>query len=234
MTGSKMTATILIVDDKLSVQKMLGDFLSNKGFDLLYASNGRDAQLVLKKHTADLILLDIMMPQMNGYQFLEKLREQSELPVIMITAKQQESDVVKGFTLGADDYITKPFSMSELLARINAVLKRSAVHYSGHSQLKVANLTLDNRNKELWVDSEVIEVTAAELCLLALLMQSVERTVSKADICMHLINEGYSGSESTLKIHVRNLRNKLYPVAQQDIEIESVFGVGYRLRKLKR
>lgn len=229
-----MKQTILIVDDKLNVQKMLGDFLSSKGFDVLYASNGRDAQLVLKKQTADLILLDIMMPQMDGYQFLEKLREQSQLPVIMVTAKQQESDLVKGFALGADDYITKPFSMSELIARINAVLKRSAVHYSATTQLKVANLTLDNHSKELWVDNKVVDLTAAEFYLLALLMQSVERTVNKADICMHLINEGYSGSEATLKIHIRNLRNKLYPLAQQDIEIESVFGVGYRLRKIDR
>lgn len=228
---SSMTQTILIVDDKLNVQIMLCDFLTSKGFNVLCASNGRDAQLLLKKQTPDLILLDIMMPQMDGYQFLEQLREKSELPVIMVTAKQQESDLVKGFALGADDYISKPFSMAELFARIQAVLKRSAALYSTQPQLKVASLTYDKKSKTLWVDNKSLDLTPAEMCLLALLMQSVERTVSKADICMHLIDEGYSGSESTLKIHIRNLRNKLYPLAQDYIEIESVFAVGYRLRK---
>lgn len=229
-----MEQTILIVDDKLSIQQMLVDFLSSKGFQTLYATNGRDAQLVLKKHTPDLILLDIMMPQIDGYQFIRQLRKNSQLPVIMLTAKQQESDIVKGFDLGADDYICKPFSMSELLARIKAVLKRSAISYSQHSQVKVANLTLDNSSKDLWVDDKYIEITAVQLSLLSLLMQSVNRTVSKAEICFHLINEGYSGSESTLKIHIRNLRNKLYPLLQGRIEIEAIFGVGYRLRELKK
>lgn len=229
-----MTQTILIVDDKLNVQQMLADFLGSKGYKILFAANGRDAQLVLKKHTPDLILLDIMMPQMDGYQFISLLRQSSQLPVIMLTAKQQESDIVKGFELGADDYICKPFSMSELLARIKAVMKRSAISYSNYTQVKVAHLTLDNSSKELWVDDKPLELTAAELSLLSLLMQSVDRTVNKADICIHLINEGYSGSESTLKIHIRNLRNKLYPLIKECIEIESVFGVGYRLRDLTR
>ena len=226
-----MTQTILVVDDKLNVQKLLEDFLSGKGFQVLCASNGRDAQLILKKQTPDLILLDIMMPQMNGYEFISKLRETSDLPVIMITAKQQEDDVIKGFELGADDYITKPFRMSELLVRVNAVLKRTSASFSQNPQLKVANLTLDTTTKELKIDNSYVELTLAELALLRLLMESEEHTVSKAEICCHLINEGYSGSESTLKIHIRNLRNKLEPQVKGQIEIESVFGVGYRLRK---
>jgi len=227
-----MTQTILVVDDKLNVQKLLEDFLSGKGFQVLCASNGRDAQLILKKQTPDLILLDIMMPQMDGYEFIGKLRENSDLPVIMITAKQQESDVVKGFELGADDYITKPFRMSELLVRVKAVLKRTSLSFSKNPQLKVANLALDTTTKELRIDNKFIDITPAELALLSLLMQSVEHAVTKAEICRHLINEGYSGSESTLKIHIRNLRNKLEPLVNEQIKIESVFGVGYRLRRV--
>ncbi|MCG7587949.1 response regulator transcription factor [Photobacterium sp. OFAV2-7] len=228
-----MTQTILVVDDKLNVQKLLTDFLSQKGFRVLSASNGRDAQLILKKQIPDLILLDIMMPQMDGYEFISKLRETSDMPVIMITAKQQESDVVKGFELGADDYIAKPFRMSELLARVKAVLKRTSLSFSQNSRLKVANLNLDSVTNELRIDNKLVELTLAELTLLSLLMQSVEHAVSKAEICRHLIEEGYSGSESTLKIHIRNLRNKLYPLVKEQVIIESVFGVGYRLRKVQ-
>ncbi|WED24494.1 response regulator transcription factor [Vibrio sp. JC009] len=227
-----MTQSILVVDDKLNVQKLISDFLTSKGYQVNCASNGRDALLQLKKQTPDLILLDVMMPQMDGYQFISKLRETSDLPVIMITAKQHESDVVKGFELGADDYITKPFKMSELLVRTKAVLKRTSGGFTQNPRLKVANIVLDTSSKELRIDDKLIELTQAELALFELLMKSVEHTVSKADICTHLINEGYSGSESTLKIHIRNLRNKLEPMIKEQVEIESVFGVGYRLRKV--
>ena len=226
-----MTQKILVVDDKLNIQKLLTEVLTSKGFDVTCASNGRDAQLVLKKQTPDLILLDIMMPQMDGYEFISKLRETSDLPVIMITAKQQENDVVRGFELGADDYISKPFKMSELLVRVQAVLKRTSRNLSANPQLKVANLALDTKTKEFRIDNQFVELTLAEIALISLLMKSVEHTVSKAEICSHLINEGYSGSESTLKIHIRNLRNKLEPLVEGQVEIESVFGVGYRLRK---
>lgn len=227
-----MTQTILVVDDTLNVQRLLEDLLSSKGYEVVCASNGRDALLAMKKCIPDLILLDIMMPQMDGYTFISKLRESSNLPVIMITAKQQEEDLVKGFELGADDYITKPFRMSELIARVTAVLKRTSGGVTSSSQLSVANLTLDTANKSLKVNNEFVELTLAELALLELLIQSVEQTVSKAHICMHLIDQGYSGSESTLKIHIRNLRNKLEPLIKELLVIESVFGVGYRLRKL--
>jgi DNA-binding response OmpR family regulator len=227
-----MNQTILVVDDKLNVQKLLADFLTSQGFSVLSASNGRDAQLVLKKQQLDLILLDIMMPQMDGYTFISKLRESSDLPVIMITAKQQESDVIKGFELGADDYITKPFRMSELLMRAKAVLKRTARAYANQSQLRVAGLMLDTESNEVRADKQRIELTQAEVALLALLMQSAERAVAKGELCSHLIEQGFSGSESTLKIHMRNLRNKLEPLCNQMISIDAVFGVGYRLSKV--
>ncbi|WP_375748537.1 response regulator transcription factor [Vibrio sp. HN007] len=227
-----MSQTILVVDDKINVQTLLKEVLISKGFEVLCASNGRDAQLVLKRHTPDLILLDVMMPQMDGYEFIAKLRETSDLPVIMITAKQQEQDIVKGFELGADDYISKPFKMSELIVRVQAVLRRTSRLFATDPTLKFSSLSLNTVTHELRVSDEAapVDLTLAELSLLSLLMKSAEHTVNKADICRHLIDEGYSGSESTLKIHVRNLRSKLELRLKGDIEIESVFGVGYRLR----
>lgn len=226
-----MKYSILVVEDKLNVQKMLFDFLTEKGHRVNCAANGRDALIFIKKQVVDIVLLDIMMPQMDGYQFMEKLRESSETPVIMITAKQEEADIVKGFELGADDYIVKPFKINELLVRINAVLKRASVCYARNSVIKVNNLSLDKKSKELRIDEQLVDLTLAEFSLLQQLMESVEHSVSKAVLCTHLMDQGYSGSESTLKIHIRNLRQKLAPLHQDKILIEAVFGVGYRLRK---
>lgn len=225
-----MAQTILVVDDKQSVQRLISDSLLSHGYQVMCASNGQEAQDAINRQSPALILLDIMMPQMDGYDFITRLRETSDLPVILITAKQQESDLIKGFELGADDYIAKPFKVNELLVRIKAVLKRTSSSFTENPKLKVANLILDTRSKELRIDDKYVELTLAELALLNLLMTTTERTLTKEELRNHLIHEGYSGSESTLKIHVRNLRNKLYPIANQTVKIDSVFGVGYRLR----
>ncbi len=172
-----------------------------------------------------------MMPQINGYQFIQQLRKTSNTPVIMISAKQQEEDLIKGFDLGVDDYISKPFKINELLVRMKAVLKRTSTNYSQNELINVANLSLDVINKELRINNKIIDITLAELSLLALLMKYVDRSVNKATLCMHLINENYSGSESTLKIHIRNLRRKLEIQESSQVQIESVFGVGYRLSR---
>ena len=120
-----MTRKILVVDDTRNVQVLLSDFLSSQDFEVLTASDGREALEVVHAANPDLILLDIMMPNMDGYQFISQLRRESSIPVIMITAKQQEADIIRGFDLGADDYITKPFRLRELLVRMRAVLRRA-------------------------------------------------------------------------------------------------------------
>ncbi len=229
-----MTVKILVVDDKVNVQNLLTEVLTCKGFEVQCASNGRNAMLTLSLFSPDLILLDIMMPQMDGYDFLTKLRMTSNLPVIMITAKQSEQDIVKGFELGADDYICKPFRMNELIVRIQAVLKRTSSHFTTDPILRIANLSLNTTTQEVWVGETLLELTLVETKLLFILMNSAEHTVNKQEISCQLIEQGYSGSESTLKIHIRNLRNKLGRLLQGTVEIESVFGVGYRLRALPK
>ncbi|WP_413699428.1 response regulator transcription factor [Psychromonas sp. KJ10-10] len=225
-----MKQTVLVIDDKINVQIMLTDVLTTHGYQVICASNGKEGLHKLTKHKPDIILLDVMMPQMDGYEFIKKLRQTSELPVIMITAKQQEADIVKGFELGADDYIAKPFRMNEMLMRLKAVLKRTAGNAIPQTLLRVASLTLNTENKELTINGKLIELTVAELTLLYLLMQNAEHTVTKATFCTQLINEGYSGLESTLKIHIRNIRIKLEPLIEGQLSIESIFGIGYRLR----
>jgi len=223
-----MTRKILVVDDTRNVQIMLTDFLSGQEFEVLTASDGREALEVVNTSHPDLILLDIMMPNMDGYQFITQLRRCSETPVIMITARQQEADIIKGFDLGADDYITKPFRMRELLVRMRAVLRRAAVKEAESPLLAIGDLALDCGKHEVHQGGQLIELTPLEFQMLEILMQAPGQVVRRADLAMRLMENGYTGSEATLKIHIRNLRLKLNDDLNQPRYIETVFGIGYR------
>lgn len=225
-----MTRTILIVEDKINVQVLIKDFLLGQGYDVVTASNGQEALEVTERGQPDLILLDIMMPRMDGYQFIRQLRRESNTPVIMITAKRRESDVVRGFELGADDYITKPFRMQVLLMRMRAVLRRTTPQDSVENQLQAGDLSLDKRNHEVRLHGKMVELTPTEFNLLEILLESAEHTVTKAALCIYLAERGYTGSEPTLKIHIRNLRTKIEANPSEPLYIETIFGIGYRLR----
>jgi DNA-binding response OmpR family regulator len=219
---------ILVVDDTKNVQVLLSDFLGSQDFEVLTASDGREALEVTHVAHPDLILLDIMMPNMDGYQFISQLRHTSNIPVIMITAKQQEADIIRGFDLGADDYITKPFRLRELLVRMRAVLRRSAPKEAEQACLTIGDISLDCGKHEVRKQNQVIELTPLEFQVLETLMQAPGQVVRRADLCMRLMDNGYSGSEATLKIHIRNLRLKLDDDLNQPQYIETVFGIGYR------
>lgn len=223
-----MPRKILVVDDTRNVQVLLSDFLGSQDFEVLTAYDGREALEVLQAADPDLILLDIMMPRMDGYQFISHVRRKSNIPVIMITAKQQEADVIRGFELGADDYITKPFQMRELLMRIRAVLRRTSPPEASEPLLTVGDISLDRSKHEVKKGNQTIDLTPLEFRILEMLMQSSGQVMQRARMCMHLIENGFSGSEATLKIHIRNLRLKLEDDLNQPRYIETVFGIGYR------
>jgi DNA-binding response OmpR family regulator len=223
-----MARKVLVVDDTRNVQLMISDFLEGQDFRVLTASDGREALKVVKDEEPDLILLDIMMPNMDGYQFISQLRRTSTIPVIMITARQQEADIIKGFDLGADDYITKPFRLRELLVRIRAVLRRSGHRAEDHSPLVIGDISLDGNRHEIKRSGEIIEFTPLEFQILERLMRSSGQVVKRADLSIGLMENGFTGSESTLKIHIRNIRLKLGDNLDQPRYIETVFGIGYR------
>ncbi|MAT45707.1 MAG: DNA-binding response regulator [Anaerolineaceae bacterium] len=226
-----MSRNVLVVDDHHNVQTLLAEFLSGQGFEVTCASDGIEAFSVLEKQDIDLILLDIMMPSMDGYQFISKLRKESSIPVIMITAKQQENDLIKGFDLGADDYITKPFRMRELLVRMRAVLRRASPKIPQEAILTAGKLVVDKNKHEVLLDNDTVDLTPLEYSLLLTMMESHGQVIWRAALCVRLIENGFSGSEATLKIHVRNLRNKIEADPNQPDYIETVFGVGYRFAK---
>lgn len=223
-----MTRKILVVDDTRNVQVLLSDFLTSQDFEVLTASDGIEALEIVHETCPDMILLDIMMPNMDGFQFISTLRRESSIPVIMITARQQEADIIHGFDLGADDYITKPFRLRELLVRMRAVLRRAAPAGAPGCNITIRDIALDSNRHEVKKGDQTIELTPLEFLILELLMRSAGQVVKRADLAIYLMENGYTGSESTLKIHIRNLRLKLEDDLNQPQYIETVFGIGYR------
>jgi len=220
--------TILIVDDNPSVRTLVRDYLSEQGFRVVVADNGQNALYIARHEKPDLILLDIMMPEMDGYQFITAYRKESDAPIILLTAKLEETDKVLGLELGADDYVTKPFGMRELLARIRAVLRRVGADAVQPASLRAADIILERDTRQVRVDGQSVNLTPSEFDLLAVLMENPGRVYSRADLLVKLQGSTFEGVERTIDVHVRNLRTKIEPDPANPRYIETVFGVGYR------
>ena len=225
-----MAKTILVVDDKSSVRTLLRDYLTAGGFRVVTAGNGRDALYVARHEKPDLILLDIMMPEMGGYEFLRLYRKERNTPVILLTAKLEESDKVLGLELGADDYVTKPFGMRELVARIRAVLRRTAQDTPADEVLRAADVVLDKGCRSVEVGGQPVRLTPSEFDLLAVLMTVPGRVFSRAVLLEQVQGSTYEGVERTIDVHIRNLRTKIEPDPSTPRYVETVFGIGYRFR----
>jgi two-component system, OmpR family, alkaline phosphatase synthesis response regulator PhoP len=223
-----MTETLLVVDDKANVREMLKDYLTAQGFRVVTAENGQDALFVARYEKPDLVLLDIMMPQLDGYQFLPAFRRESNVPVILLTAKLEESDKVQGLELGADDYVTKPFGMRELLARIRAQLRRAGQEPVESGMLRAADIVLDKETRTVRVGERSANLTPSEFDLLVTLMAAPGRVFSRDELLDGLA--GAASVERTVDVHVRNLRAKIEPDPANPRYVETVFGVGYCFR----
>ena len=226
-----MGQTILVVDDKASMRQLVRDYLAEQGFTVVTAANGREALFAARHENPDAILLDIMMPEMDGYQFLKLYRRERSVPVIIVTAKDEESDAVMGLELGADDYVIKPFRMRELAARVRAVLRRAEPPDPNRRPLHVGDLLLDEGTHTVTVRGHAVDLTPTEFNLLALLMGAPGRVFTREQLVDRLAEVGYSGLERTLNVHIRNLRAKIEPNPDQPQYVETVFGVGYRLAR---
>lgn len=222
--------TILVVDDKASLRTMVDAYLSQEGYRVVTASNGRDALFVAHQEKPDLILLDVMMPEMDGFGFIQAHKQERDTPIILLTARLEEVDKVVGLELGADDYITKPFSMRELLARIRAVLRRAEKQAAPADELAVGDLRLQKSSRLVWAQGAAVTLTPSEFDILALLMESPGRVYSREAILDQVQGLFVAGSERAVDVHIRNLRRKIEPDPATPRYVETVFGVGYRLR----
>jgi DNA-binding response OmpR family regulator len=223
-----MAKMILLVDDEERLLALLKAYLAQEGFRVLTARNGRDALLIARQEKPDLIVLDLMMPELDGYDFLRHHRKESETPVIMLTARLEETDKILGLELGADDYVTKPFSPRELTARIRAVLRRSGQPQAEPDILRAADVTLDRSGRQVKVGEQKVELTPTEFDLLAALMSYPGRAYSRLELLARIQGHDYEGYERAVDAHIKNLRAKIEPDPRNPRYVETVFGVGYR------
>lgn len=220
--------TILVVDDKASVRKLVQEYLSEQGFRVVTADNGRAALYVARHEKPDLILLDIMMPELDGFEFMRAYRRERETPIILLTARLEESDKVVGLELGADDYVTKPFGMRELLARIRAVLRRASHEQQPSEALRAGDISLDRSTRQVLVRGQEVHLTPSEFDLLAVLIAAPGRVFRRLELLEELSGTSFEGVARTIDVHVRNLRTKIEADPSNPRYIETVFGVGYR------
>jgi len=225
-----VSQTILVVDDKANLRAMLKDYLSEQGYRVVLAENGQDALFAARYEKPDLVLLDVMMPKMDGFTFLPAFRRESNAPVILLTAKLEEADKVAGLELGADDYVTKPFGMRELLARVRAQLRRAQQGAPLGAPRRVGAIVLNPETRAVRVGARAVNLTPTEFELLETLMASPGRVFTRAEL-LDVVGAA-ALAERTVDVHVRNLRAKIEsdPAAPQ--YIETVFSVGYRLNPL--
>ena len=225
-----MSKTILVVDDAESLRTMVKSYLTQEGYRVVTAANGREALFVARQERPDLILLDLMMPELGGFEFITAHSRDGDAPVIILTAKIEESDKVLGLELGADDYLTKPFSLRELTARIRAVLRRAEKSAAASSALlRVGELMLDRDSRLVTAAGNTVELTPSEFDLLATMMASPGRVFSRLDLLDKLQGDAYEGYERTIDVHIRNLRTKIETDPRNPRYVQTVYGIGYRL-----
>jgi DNA-binding response OmpR family regulator len=228
MIEAWMSKTILVVDDEKQLVKLVTSYLEEAGYRTVSAGDGREALFVARHEKPDLIVLDLMMPEMDGYAFLRQHRQERDTPIIMLTARVEETDKVLGLELGADDYLTKPFSPRELVARIKAVLRRLDREAAEPELLRAADVRLDLQRHRVNVGEQEVELTPSEFDLLAALMHSPGRVFSRLDLLEQIQGSAYEGYERTIDVHIKNLRAKIEPDPKSPRYIETVYGVGYR------
>lgn len=223
-----MPQTILIVDDAPHIRTLVSSYLEQEGFRTQTAANGKQALAQAEAAPPDLILLDIMMPEMGGYEFMQAYTSRHDTPIILLTARVDETDKVMGLELGADDYITKPFSMRELSARVKAVLRRFDKAQGKSHLLQHEGLILDRKARSVMRAGKRVDLTPTEFGLLEALMLQPGRALTRLELLNHIQGNSYEGYERTIDVHIRNLRTKIEPDPHQPRYIETVYGVGYR------
>ena len=223
-------ANILICDDDVDIVSALKIYLSNEDYKIYTAFTGKQALDCVKEHDIDLVLMDVMMPEMDGIAATAKLREEYNIPVILLTAKSESSDKVLGLNVGADDYVTKPFAIEELLARIRAALRRTGGRQEEQSTLLTAGpVALDPESRTVTVEGTGVELTRREFALLACLLEHKGKVLSRSAILNMVWGYDYAGETNTVDVYIRFLRAKLDEVFHIRL-IETVRGVGYVIR----
>lgn len=232
-----MKQSVLIVDDEIEIADLVELYLKNENYTVYKFNNGKDALDCINSEKIDLAILDVMLPDINGYTICKSIREKYNYPIIMLTAKDQEIDKINGFTLGADDYIAKPFRPLELVARVKAQLRRYTTYNTPQNSetnsikiYTIHDLVLNVDNHECIVNNEVVELTPTEFDILRILLEHRGNVVSGENL-FHEIwkDEYYSKSNNTITVHIRHLREKINDTVENPKYIKTIWGVGYKI-----
>jgi two-component system response regulator RegX3 len=225
-----MTQRILVVDDEAAIVDAVAYALRREGFDVDTAGDGETALAAARQETFDVLVLDLMLPRLPGIEVCRQLRAESDIPILMLTAKDAEVDRVLGLEIGADDYVTKPFSMAELVSRVRAILRRRELDRAGAAAaIRVGGVVLDLARHRVRVEGRPVDLTRSEFRLLTLLAGAPERVFSRREIMQHLWESDYVGDQRACDIHVSNIRRKIEADPSSPQRLVTVRGVGYRL-----
>ena len=229
---------VLVVDDDKEIVDAIEIYLKNEGINVIKAYDGLEALEVLMENNVQLILMDIMMPNMDGLRTTMKIRQEKNIPIILISAKSEDTDKILGLNMGADDYITKPFNTLELIARVKSQLRRYTVlgNYSGKNEennsiIRSGGLSLNQDTKEVIVDGEVIKLTATELGILKLLLKNQGKVFSIDEIYENVWNEPSYNAENKVAVHIRRIREKIEINPKEPKYLKVVWGIGYKIEK---
>ena len=230
-----MNFNILLAEDDEDIVKLLKLYLENEGYVVLWAKDGVEASEIFDKEKVDLALVDIMMPRMNGYELTKYIRKKSNIPIIILSAAQLDSDKILGLNLGADDYMVKPFNPLELIARINANLRRfyklGNVKDADDGKINIGELTLDTHMLTLEKKGVPINLTATEYKILVMLMKSPGRVFTKMQIYEEVNGDYYANDDNTMMVHISNIRDKIEDDPKNPRYIKTLRGLGYKIEK---
>ncbi|RXT03714.1 response regulator transcription factor [Ammoniphilus sp. CFH 90114] len=231
----KEKETILIIDDDKNIHKLIEVYLKNEGFHLLQAFDGVEALAILSREDVHLIILDMMMPKMDGMETCMKIRENKNIPIIFLTAKSEDMDLIRGLSIGADDYMTKPFNPLELVARVKSHLRRYMTLQgrgdSGNNkdEIKIGEIRINGKTREVTVGGKEVKLARREFDILELFARNKDIVFSIQQIYEKVWNEAFLGSENTVMVHIRKLREKIEENPKEPKYIKTVWGVGYKL-----
>ncbi|RXZ82968.1 DNA-binding response regulator [Paenibacillaceae bacterium] len=230
-----MTDKILIVEDDAAIAEMVANYLTMEGLEITHAYDGEEALSRFKQQPFDLILLDLMLPKLSGIDLLKQFRAASRVPILILSAKDGDVDKAVGLGFGADDYIAKPFSMIELLARIKAALRRASYYSDGGSQspsaeiVRIHDLTINPDHLTVSKNGKALKLTAKELHILLLFVRNPKKVFTKEQIYRSVWHDDYFGDENIINVHMSRLREKIEDVPSKPIYIKTMWGIGYRL-----
>lgn len=224
-----MVGHVLVVEDERKIASLLKDYLENAGFKISSLDRGDQVLPCVKKRMPDLIMLDLMLPGMDGMDVCREVRKFSSVPIIMITAKAEEIDRLIGLELGADDYICKPFSPREVVARVKAVLRRTR-HEAAEEKFHVGPVALDTVTRQVLVNGRSLDLTPTEFGILKVLIRQPNRVFSRNELLNQVQGYNFEGYDRTIDTHIKNLRKKIAEILPESDLIETVYGVGYRFR----